>query len=194
MTLASVAERAREHHPDLRDLSDRTVLGEGPSDATWMIVGEAPGADEDTAGRPFVGRAGRLLTSMMLDAGFDRAEVYITNLVKRRPPENRNPTRVEIAASAAVLNDEIAAVGPLVVTPLGNVPTQHLLGRDVRISDAQGRWFAWQGRWVFPLFHPAFLLRNARMEDGSPRARTAAALRELKGLLEAGAIQPPERE
>lgn len=194
MTLAFAAERAQVAHPDLRDLSSRIVLGEGPSDAAWMIVGEAPGADEDAAGRPFIGRAGQLLTTMMQDAGLDRSDVYITNLVKRRPPGNRNPTRAEVAASAAILEAEIAAVQPQVVTPLGNVPTQHLLGRHVRISGVQGLWFSWQGRWVVPLFHPAFLLRNARVEEGTPRAQTAAALQELTVRLKNGAGRPAGRE
>lgn len=194
MTLDGVAELAQAAEPDLRHLSPRTVLGEGPQDAAWMLIGEAPGADEDAQRRPFVGRAGRLLTALMEDAGLDRSEVYVTNLVKRRPPGNRNPSAAEIAASAAVLEAEIGCVQPSIVTPLGNVPTMHLLGRHVRISHAHGRWFAWRGRTVVPMFHPAYLLRNARTEEGTPRARTLATLMELKDRLARGDFSATVKE
>jgi DNA polymerase len=194
VTLEAVAELAQAADPELRNLSPRTVLGEGPKDAPWMLIGEAPGADEDAQGKPFVGRAGRLLTALMAEAGLDRSEVYITNLVKRRPPGNRNPSAAEIAASAAVLDAEIDCVQPAVITPLGNVPTMHLLGRHVRISHAHGRWFSWRGRMVVPMFHPAYLLRNARTEVGTPRARTLGTLIELQDRLARGDFTATAKE
>src|SRR5690625_178110 len=103
-----------------------------------MIIGEAPGADEDAAGLPFVGRAGQLLDQILESVGLQRDSIYVMNIVKFRPPGNRNPTPAEIAASEPVLLEEIRLVNPQVIVPLGNVPTQYLLGTREGITKLHG--------------------------------------------------------
>lgn len=136
------------------------VFGVGDPRAELMFVGEGPGADEDLRGEPFVGKAGQLLTKMIEAMGYRREEVYIANVVKCRPPGNRDPEPDEIAACEPFLKAQIAAVGPKVVVALGRFAVQTLLRDPTPISRQRGRWRDYEGVKLMPTFHPAYLLRN----------------------------------
>jgi uracil-DNA glycosylase len=183
VTLDDLERDARVKPDALRDLSDNLVFGEGDGDADLMIVGEAPGEDEDATGRPFVGRAGQLLDRILASVAIDRGEVYITNMVKFRPPGNRAPRPDEIAASVPVLREQIRLVRPQVIATLGNVPTQWFLATKDGITRTRGRWHEWQGLKVFPLYHPAYLLRNPSRERGSPKWETWQDMQTLRAAL-----------
>jgi DNA polymerase len=139
------------------------VFGEGNPKAELMFVGEAPGADEDATGRPFVGRAGQLLTKMIEAIGMKREEVYIGNILKSRPPGNRNPEADETAACKPFLLRQIAVIRPKLIVTLGNPATQGLLETKVGITKLRGEFQNYPriaGIKVLPTFHPAFLLRS----------------------------------
>jgi uracil-DNA glycosylase family 4 len=136
------------------------VFGVGNPQAELMFVGEGPGADEDRQGEPFVGRAGQLLTKMIQAMGYRREEVYIANVVKCRPPENRNPEPDEMDACKPFLEGQVAAVRPRVIVALGKIAVHALLQETTAISRLRGRWFAYQGVKLMPTFHPAYLLRS----------------------------------
>lgn len=183
MTLAELRQLAAVKPPALSDLADNLVFGEGDPDARMMIVGEAPGEDEDVLGRPFVGRAGQLLDKILASVGIEREAVYITNMVKYRPPGNRNPKPEEIAASEELLMAQIATIAPQVIATLGNVPTQYFLQTTDGITKTHGKRFDWNGIIVFPLYHPAYLLRNASREKGAPKWQTWEDMQALRALL-----------
>jgi len=136
------------------------VFGVGNPTADLMFVGEAPGADEDAQGIPFVGRAGQLLTKMIEAMGFARDEVYIANVLKCRPPGNRNPEPDEIATCEPFLFRQLASVEPKVVIALGAFAARTLLKTDAPISRLRGRVFDYRGAKLIPTFHPSFLLRS----------------------------------
>lgn len=184
MTLAELEKSAAQKPPELADLSDSLVFGEGNPDARLMIVGEAPGEEEDLSGRPFVGRAGQLLDRILASVGLERDEVYITNMVKFRPPGNRNPKPEELRASEPVLLEQIRLIRPQVIATLGNVPTQYFVGSKEGITRLHGQWHEWHGIRVFPLYHPAYLLRNPSREKGSPKWQMWQDMRELKAVLD----------
>jgi len=138
----------------------QVVFGVGNPHAQLMFVGEAPGRDEDLQGEPFVGRAGQLLTRIIEAIGLRREEVYITNIIKSRPPGNRSPRPDEIAACAPYLEAQIALIRPRVICALGNVAAQALLNTDEKISALRGRFHSYRGILVMPTYHPAYLLRN----------------------------------
>ncbi len=132
----------------------------GNPHAELVFVGEGPGADEDLQGEPFVGRAGQLLTKMIEAMGFARSDVYIANVVKCRPPGNRDPEPDEIEACEPFLKAQIAAIRPRVVVALGRFAVQTLLRDATPISRQRGRWREYEGVKLMPTFHPAYLLRN----------------------------------
>ncbi len=136
------------------------VFGAGDPQAKLMFVGEAPGAEEDRQGEPFVGAAGKLLDKMIVAMKLTRDQVYICNVVKCRPPGNRNPEADEIASCEPFLVSQIRAVRPQVIVALGKVATQALLKENTPISKLRGRWREYQGVALMPTFHPAYLLRN----------------------------------
>jgi uracil-DNA glycosylase family 4 len=136
------------------------VFGVGNPRAEILFVGEGPGADEDLQGEPFVGRAGQLLTKMIEAMGFSRDEVYIANVVKCRPPNNRDPEPDEIAACEPFLKAQIAAVQPKVIVALGRFAVQTLLRDPTPITRQRGAWRDYEGVRLMPTFHPAYLLRN----------------------------------
>jgi len=138
----------------------RIVFGAGSPRAQLMFIGEGPGQDEDRAGEPFVGAAGQLLTRIIAAINLGREEVYIANVVKCRPPENRQPEPDEIATCAPFLRRQIAAIRPLFICTLGASAAQTLLGTTEPISRLRGRFFDFEGIRVLPTFHPAYLLRN----------------------------------
>jgi DNA polymerase len=138
----------------------QVVFGVGNPSADLMFVGEAPGADEDVQGEPFVGRAGQLLTKMIEARGQTRDTVYIANVIKCRPPENRNPEPDEVATCEPVLFRQIDIVRPKVIVALGKFAAQTLLRTDTPISKLRGRWHALRGAQLMPTFHPSYLLRS----------------------------------
>ncbi len=137
------------------------VFGTGKSDARLMFIGEAPGRDEDEQGEPFVGRAGKLLTRMILAMGLSREEVFIGNVLKCRPPDNRTPTLEEMAVCLPYLMRQIEIIGPEIICALGATALKGLL-RDPRasIGKMRGRFIDWNGIRVMPTYHPAYLLRS----------------------------------
>jgi DNA polymerase len=137
------------------------VFGEGDPKAVIVFVGEGPGFEEDQQGRPFVGEAGQLLTGI-IEKGMmiKRAEVYICNIVKCRPPGNRNPEPDEVETCIGFVKKQIRAINPKVIVTLGNVPTQNLLGTKQGITKLRGTWQTYEGIPVMPTFHPAYLLRS----------------------------------
>lgn len=163
-----------------------TVFGEGPTEnCRVVIVGEGPGADEDATGRPFVGKAGMLLTSILENGGkISRDTLYITNVVKCRPPDNRNPTREESSACSEFLEAQLALLHPDIVVTLGNVPTQWLLKTTQGITSLRGQWVDWRGIKLFPMFHPSYLLRYDSRSKGSPKDLTWHDVRALKAKID----------
>ena len=136
------------------------VYGEGSPSARVVIVGEGPGEDEDVQGRPFVGAAGRLLDAIIAAAGWGRQELYICNVIKCRPPRNRDPQEDETDACGAFLKRQIRAIRPRAILAVGNVAARFLLASDTPISGLRGRVHDFEGIPVVPTYHPAYLLRN----------------------------------
>ena len=136
------------------------VFGEGNPNADLMFIGEGPGFDEDRLGRPFVGKAGQLLDKMILAMQFSREEVYICNIVKCRPPDNRVPMPEEAAACLPYLIKQIELVSPKVIVLLGATAAHYLLDKKEGITRLRGKWLEYQGIPVMPTYHPAFLLRQ----------------------------------
>ena len=139
--------------------ASRMVPGEGSPAARVMFVGEAPGATEDELGRPFVGRAGKLLGELLAEAGLVREDVWITNVVKARPPKNRDPKAPEVAHCMPWLERELAIIRPRLVVPLGRHALKHF-APDARIGAVHGTVLAAGGRELFPLYHPAAAMYN----------------------------------
>ena len=136
------------------------VIGEGDPHASLMFIGEGPGQQEDLSGRPFVGAAGQLLVKMLAAIGMTRDQVYICNIVKCRPPQNRVPEPDERIACMDYLRQQVALVRPKVIVCLGSTPTRALLGDHMRITRDRGVWQLRKGVWFMPTFHPAALLRD----------------------------------
>lgn len=137
---------------------DRFVPGIGPEDAEVVLVGEAPGENEVKQGEPFVGRAGSRLEDALEELGVERSELYITNLMKIRPPENRDPKNDEIEAWRPLLIEEIESIDPDAVVALGTFASQELTGSSGRITDIHGKKFDFEGYEIYPVFHPAATL------------------------------------
>ncbi|MBE3576634.1 MAG: uracil-DNA glycosylase [Limnochordales bacterium] len=156
--ISSIARQCRRCR--LRAGCKQVVFGEGNPHAELMVVGEAPGATEDELGRPFVGRAGQLLDRMLAATGFTREEVYITNTVKCRPPDNRVPAPDERETCFPYLQAQIAMIRPRMILCLGSPSLQTLVGPEARITRDHGKWFNWRGVPVIATFHPAALLRD----------------------------------
>lgn len=143
----------------------------GNPEAELMIIGEGPGAEEDRLRKPFVGRSGQLLDQILRSVNFDpQTDVYITNTVKRRPPDNRNPTSDELDYYAPYLFEEIRLVDPKIIMLTGKHAMTVILGEKRGITKVRGQWFERDGRWIMPVFHPAYLLRNPEKKPGSPKA------------------------
>lgn len=138
------------------------VLGEGNPGASLMFIGEAPGREEDIQGRPFVGDAGKLLTRLIERMGFKREDVYIGNIVKCRPPMNRDPEEGEIRTCLPFIERQIEIISPKVIVALGRISAQTLIGAEVPITKLRGRFYEYKGVPIMPTFHPAYLLRNPK--------------------------------
>ena len=155
----------------------QVVFGVGNPSADLMFVGEAPGADEDVQGIPFVGRAGQLLTKMIQAINLERDQVYIANVIKCRPPENRNPEPDEVATCEPFLFQQIDAINPKVIVALGSFAAKALLRSNDSISRLRGRIYDFRGAKLIPTFHPAFLLRSPdRKRDAWEDLKRARAL------------------
>ncbi len=139
---------------------NKIVFGVGNPKAELVFIGEGPGRDEDLKGEPFVGRAGQLLTQMIEAMGLKREQVYIANVVKCRPPENRTPEKDEIAICSPFLLRQLDVIKPKVIVCLGNVAMQALLATNRSMSSVRGQWFPFRGAKMLPTYHPAYLLRN----------------------------------
>jgi uracil-DNA glycosylase family 4 len=158
-------ERIREDIGDctrcrLCEQRNKIVFGSGNAKAELVFVGEGPGRDEDLQGLPFVGRAGKLLTQMIEAMGLTRDKVYIANVVKCRPPQNRPPEKDEVATCIPFLLRQLEVIHPKVIVCLGNIAAQNLLGTVKSISSFRGQWFDFRGIQLMATYHPAYLLRN----------------------------------
>jgi DNA polymerase len=161
------------------------VFGEGNPDARLMIVGEGPGEDEDLQGRPFVGRSGQLLDKILEAAGISRQSIYIANIVKCRPPKNRVPEPLEARTCTSLwLLKQIQLIKPQIIIPLGATALEFFAGEKLSITRVRGKFFDWQGIRIFPMFHPAYLLRNPSREVGSPKYLTWQDIKLVKKTLD----------
>ena len=136
------------------------VPGEGDAHAKLMFIGEGPGHDEDVQGRPFVGRSGELLNRMIAAIGLTREQAYICNIVKCRPPQNRNPEPDEAQACLPYLRAQVALVRPKIIVLLGKVACRYTLNQDISVMRDHGKWFERKGVWFMPTYHPSALLRD----------------------------------
>lgn len=154
-----------ENLTDCRDCSlcngrTNVVIGVGNPNAKIMLIGEGPGRDEDIQGYPFVGAAGQLLDRMLAAIDLDRTKVYIANIVKCRPPQNRTPLDDEAEACLKYLRMQVALVQPRIIVCLGKTAAAYVYDRDIRITRDRGIWRVKKGVWILPTFHPAALLRD----------------------------------
>ena len=136
------------------------VFGVGNKNAKIMFIGEGPGADEDAQGIPFVGKAGQLMNKAFEGIGLKRDDVYIANIVKCRPPQNRNPEKDEAEACIDYLRNQVMIIKPKIIVLLGNVALKNILGDEYGITKVRGNWIERKGIWYMPTFHPAALLRD----------------------------------
>lgn len=155
------------------------VFGTGNKEADLMFIGEGPGADEDRLGEPFVGKAGQLMNEAFLGLGIERKEVYIANIVKCRPPSNRNPQDDEAAVCINYLRNQVILVKPKIIVLLGSVALKNILGKEYGITNTRGKWIEKKGILYMPTFHPAALLR-----DDSKKIDFWRDLKEVKKKLE----------
>lgn len=174
---------------ELHKTRTRTVFGVGDENADWLFIGEAPGAEEDAQGEPFVGQAGKLLDNMLKSIGLKRGEnVYIANVVKSRPPSNRNPLPEEIAACLPYLRRQIELIQPKLIVTLGKIASETLLGREATISSLRGKVHAYQGIPLIVTYHPAYLLRT--LPDKAKAWEDLCLARETMRNLCSGASAP----
>ena len=152
---------------------EHVVFGEGNPSADVLFIGEGPGEVEDQTGRPFVGPAGQKLDEVLNSVDIRREDVYISNVVKCRPPGNRVPSRAEMEVCFPYLESQIAFIKPTLIVTLGNTSTQWLMPDIPGITKSHGSFFSWRGGiLLFPMFHPSYLLRNPSREKGSPKYLT----------------------
>jgi uracil-DNA glycosylase family 4 len=165
----------------------QVVYGTGNPNADLMFIGEAPGYHEDKQGEPFVGPAGQLLNRMLAEIGIAREDVYIGNVLKCRPPGNRDPYPDEPDACRPWLDEQVLLIDPRVIVTLGNWATRYILGRQVSISRVRGQRFTWNGRTVIPTFHPAAVLHGG----GEASSQMTALRADFQEIRRALAEAPP---
>lgn len=157
------------------------VVERGDRQAKILIIGEAPGEQEDLSGLPFVGKSGQLLDKILESVGFDTSkDIYICNTVKCRPPNNRVPTDVETTTCKPYLLEQIRLVDPKIILLTGATSLKSILGEKLGITKVRGQWYEWEGRLVMPIFHPSYLLRNQSREQGSPKWLTWQDVKAIK--------------
>lgn len=169
--ITEIAQHCNQcHRCGLGDTRTHAVVGKGDLQAPIMIVGEAPGQNEDETGLPFVGKAGQLLDKILASVNLDAKEdVYVCNIIKCRPPNNRVPTTDEIAACKPYILEQIRLVDPKIILLTGATAVKGLTGNKSGITKIRGTWIEWEGRLCMPILHPAYLLRNPSREQGSPK-------------------------
>ena len=161
------------------------VFGDGDRHSSLMFIGEGPGETEDEMGLPFVGKAGQLLTQILASVGIDRYYIYITNVVKCRPPGNRTPFPEEEAACDKFLQTQILLIKPAIIVLLGATPAKWILKTTEGITKLRGRWFEWRGISVMPMFHPSYLLRFAGdKKPGGPKHLSWLDIQEVRKKLD----------
>ena len=143
------------------------VFGEGPQDAEVMFIGEGPGEQEDLSGRPFVGRGGKLLDDMLELIDLSREKVFIGNMVKCRPPQNRDPLNIEQEACIGYLRNQVALLKPKIIVCLGRIAAMKLIKEDFKITREHGQWLEKAGVWMMAMYHPSALLRDPRKRPES---------------------------
>mgnify|MGYP001150239943 CR=1 FL=1 len=155
-------EKSLENCNKCKLCSNRTniVFGTGNKESDIMFIGEGPGADEDLQGEPFVGKAGKLMNMAFDTLGIDRKQVYIANIVKCRPPGNRNPEQDEVIACLDYLRNQVVLVKPKIIVLLGSIALKNILGQEYGITASRGKWIEKRGIWYMPTWHPAALLRD----------------------------------
>jgi DNA polymerase len=170
-TINQIADHCnRCHRCDLGNNRTHAVIGRGNIQAPIMIVGEAPGQNEDETGLPFVGKSGQLLEKILASVNLStETDIYISNMVRCRPPNNRPPTTPEIEACKPYLLEQIRMVDPKIILFTGATAVKGLTGDKRAISKIRGSWIEWEGRLCMPIFHPSYLLRNPSREAGSPK-------------------------
>jgi DNA polymerase len=174
--------------PHLASSRKNVVFGVGSIDAQLMFIGEAPGADEDEQGEPFVGKAGQLLTKIIQATGLSRADVYIANILKCRPDTpgqtagNRKPTSDEMATCIPYLHEQIDLIRPRVIVALGATAVEGLLGKTLGITKLRGTWKTYRGTPLMPTYHPAYLLRNQAMSEKRKVWEDMLAMMEKLGM------------
>ncbi|MBQ7593273.1 MAG: uracil-DNA glycosylase [Synergistaceae bacterium] len=158
----------------LCETRNHTVFGEGPiENCRVVIIGEAPGEDEDNSGRPFIGKAGQLLTDILeKGGGILREEIYITNIVKCRPPNNRDPDKKEMIPCSEYLEAQLLLLRPSIVVTMGRISTQFLLNTSNGITSLRGEWKDWRGIKLLPMLHPSYLMRQEEHGDRKPKHQT----------------------
>ena len=163
--LGAIAEEIRAHATcgfDVCSQATNMVPGEGSATAEVVVVGEAPGANDDAQGRPFVGRAGKLLDELLAEAGLAREQVFITNVLKARPPRNRDPRADEVAHHLPWLQAQLEVIGPRLIVPVGRHALKRFAPR-ASIGEVHGRVLQVDGRALFPMYHPAAAMHNQRL-------------------------------
>lgn len=173
-TYANMADLAQHcnncHRCELGENRTHAVVGRGNLQAKIMIIGEGPGQNEDETGLPFVGKSGQLLEKILASVNLSTEhDVYICNIVKCRPPENRVPTPEEMAACKPYLLEQIRLVDPKIILLTGATAVKGITGNKQGITKIRGQWIEWEGRLCLPIFHPSYLLRNPSKEKGSPK-------------------------
>jgi uracil-DNA glycosylase len=168
----------------LANAGTNIVISRGNPKAKLLIIGEAPGPQENVQGKPFVGKAGQLLDKILEAGGFSENDVYITNSVFRMPPGDdgstfRKPNDKEIDFYRPYVFEVIRQINPLIMLLTGNVACQSILGKT-GITNLRGKWIEQDGRWIMPIFHPSYLLRNQSKEPGSPKAQMWDDIREVR--------------
>lgn len=164
----------------------RIVVYRGSPAAKLMIIGEAPGAEEDRLGRPFVGKSGKLLDAILESVGFDpAADVFITNSAFRRPRDNRKPATDEIEWYRPWVREIIRLIDPRIILLTGASALQSVLDEKRGITKIRGQWFDWEGRKVMPIFHPAYLLRNPSTAEGAPKRLMWGDVQEVRRVFDA---------
>ena len=169
----------------LHETRSNVVFGEGDEHATVLFVGEGPGEVEDQMGRPFVGPAGQKLDEVLASVEISRESVFITNIVKCRPPGNRVPTKPEMEVCSPYLEAQIALIQPALIVTLGNTSTQWLLPDAPGITKSHGTFYTWRGRiLLYPMYHPSYLLRNPSRAKGSPKYQTWEDIQKVRKWLD----------
>lgn len=151
----------------LAETRTNVVFGEGARDAEVMFIGEGPGGQEDRTGRPFVGRAGQLLDDMLAMIDLKREKVFIGNMVKCRPPQNRDPLNIEQEACIGYLRNQVALLKPKIIVCLGRIAAMKLIKEDFKITREHGQWIEKAGVWMMAMYHPSALLRDPRKRPES---------------------------